>query len=73
MSTLTGNKISLTYKSLFKTADNDVLTAALKQMSDGLGNNSVSNGVTSEYFAIEVFNSRSYGNLNLEFYKLHLQ
>jgi len=40
MSTLTGNKISLTYKSLFKTADNDVLTAALKQMSDGLGNNS---------------------------------
>ena len=40
MSTLTGNKISLTYKSLFKTSDNDVLTAALKQMSDGLGNNS---------------------------------
>jgi hypothetical protein len=40
MSTLTGNKISLTYKSLIKTADNDVLTAALKQMSDGLGNNS---------------------------------
>ena len=40
MSTLTGNKISLTYKSLFKTADNDVLTATLKQMSDGLGNNS---------------------------------
>jgi hypothetical protein len=35
---------------------------------DGSGNNSVSNGVTSEYFAIEVFNSRSYGNLNLEFY-----
>jgi len=40
MSTLTGNKISLTYKSIFKTADNDVLTATLKQMSDGLGNNS---------------------------------
>ena len=40
MSTLTGNKISLTYKSLIKTSDNDVLTAALKQMSDGLGNNS---------------------------------
>ena len=35
---------------------------------DGSGNNSVSNGVTSEYFAIEVFNSRSYDNLNLEFY-----
>ena len=40
MSTLTGNKISLTYKSIFKTSDNDILTAALKQMSDGLGNNS---------------------------------
>ena len=40
MSTLTGNKISLTYKSLLKTADNDVLTAALKEMSDGLGNSS---------------------------------
>ena len=40
MSTLTGNKISLTYKSIFKTSDNDVLTAALKQMSDGFGNNS---------------------------------
>ena len=26
MSTLTGNKISLTYKSLIKTSDNDVLT-----------------------------------------------
>ena len=40
MSTLTGNKISLTYKSLIKTADNDVLSGALKQLSDGLGNNS---------------------------------
>ena len=40
MSTLTGNKISLTYKSLIKTADNDVLTGALKELSDGLGNNS---------------------------------
>ena len=40
MSTLTGNKISLTYQSIFKTSDNDVLTAALKQMSDGFGNNS---------------------------------
>jgi len=40
MSTLTGNKISLTYKSLIKTADNDVLTAVLKELSDGLGNNS---------------------------------
>ena len=40
MSTLTGNKISLTYKSLIKTADNDVLGAALKELSDGLGNNS---------------------------------
>ncbi len=40
MSTLTGNKISLTYKSLIKTSDNDVLTGALKELSDGLGNNS---------------------------------
>ena len=32
---------------------------------DGSGNNSVSNGVASDYFAIEVFNSRSYDNLNL--------
>ena len=40
MSTLTGNKISLTYKSLIKVSDNDVLTGALKELSDGLGNNS---------------------------------
>lgn len=40
MSTLTGNKISLTYKSIIKTSDNDVLTGTLKQLSDGLGNNS---------------------------------
>jgi hypothetical protein len=40
MSTLTGNKISLTYKSILKTSDNDVLTGTLKQLSDGLGNNS---------------------------------
>lgn len=40
MSTLTGNKISLTYKSLIKLSDNDVLTATLQQLSDGLGNNS---------------------------------
>ena len=33
---------------------------------DGSGNNSVSNGVASNYFAIEVFNSRSYDNLNLD-------
>ena len=33
MSTLTGNKISLTYKSLTKTADNDVLGAVLKNRS----------------------------------------
>ena len=32
---------------------------------DGSGNNSVSNGVASDYFAIEVLNSRSYDNLNL--------
>jgi hypothetical protein len=32
---------------------------------DGSGNNSVSNGVASDYFAIEVFNSRSYDNLDL--------
>ena len=40
MSTLTGNKISLTYKSLIKVSDNDILTATLQQLSDGLGNNS---------------------------------
>ena len=33
MSTLTGNKISLTYKSLIKTSDNDVLTGALKELN----------------------------------------
>jgi hypothetical protein len=33
---------------------------------DGSGNNSVSNGVASDYFAIEIFNSRSYNNSNLE-------
>ena len=33
---------------------------------DGSGNNSVSNGIASDYFAMEVFNSRSYGNLNLD-------
>ena len=33
---------------------------------DGSGNNSVSNGVASDYFAMEVFNSRSYDNLNLD-------
>jgi len=32
---------------------------------DGSGNNSVSNGVASDYFAIEVYNSRSYDNFNL--------
>lgn len=32
---------------------------------DGSGNNSVSNGVASDYFAIEVFNSRSYDSLDL--------
>ena len=32
---------------------------------DGSGNNSVSNGVASDYFAIEVFNSLSYDNLDL--------
>jgi hypothetical protein len=32
---------------------------------DGSGNNSVSNGVASDYFAIEFFNSRSYDNLDL--------
>ena len=40
MSTLTGNKISITYKSLIKVSDNDILTATLQQLSDGLGNNS---------------------------------
>jgi hypothetical protein len=33
---------------------------------DGLGNNSVSNGVASDYFALEVFNDRSYPDLNLD-------
>ena len=33
---------------------------------DGSGNNSVSNGMASDYFAMEVFNSRSYDNLNLD-------
>jgi hypothetical protein len=33
---------------------------------DGLGNNSVSNGVASDYFAMEVFNSRCYDNLDLD-------
>ena len=33
-----------------------------KLNEDGSGNNSVSNGVASDYFAIEVFNSRSYDN-----------
>ena len=33
---------------------------------DGSGNNSLSNGVASDYFAIEVFNSRSYDMQNLE-------
>ena len=33
---------------------------------DGIGNNSVSHGVASDYFAIEVFNSRSYTNQNLD-------
>ena len=33
---------------------------------DDSGNNSVSNGVASDYFAIEVFNSRSYDSLNLD-------
>jgi hypothetical protein len=33
---------------------------------DGSGNNSISNGVASDYFAIEVLNSRSYDNLNLD-------
>ena len=32
---------------------------------DDSGNNSVSNGVASDYFGIEVFNSRSYENLDL--------
>ena len=32
---------------------------------DGSGNNSVSNGVASDYFAIEIFNSRSYDNSSL--------
>jgi hypothetical protein len=35
---------------------------------DGTGNNSVSHGVASDYLAIEVFNSRSYANLNLDVY-----
>jgi len=33
---------------------------------DDSGNNSVSNGVASDYFAIEIFNSRSYDSLNLD-------
>ena len=33
---------------------------------DGSGNNSISNGVASDYFAIEVFNSRSYDNISLD-------
>ena len=33
---------------------------------DGSGNNSVSNGVASDYFAIEVFNCRSYDIHNLD-------
>ena len=33
---------------------------------DGIGSNSVSNGAASDYFAMEVFNSRSYDNLNLD-------
>jgi hypothetical protein len=33
---------------------------------DGSGNNSVSNGVASDYFALEVFNDRSYPDLNLD-------
>ena len=33
---------------------------------DGIGKNSVSQSVASDYFAMEVFNSRSYGNLNLD-------
>ena len=35
---------------------------------DGIGNNSVSQGIASDYFAIEVFNSRSYSDLNLDVY-----
>ena len=39
MSTLTGNKIKDTYDALIKLSDNGNLTATLKELSDGLGNN----------------------------------
>jgi len=37
MATLTGNLVADTYKALLKMIDNDILTAAEKQISDGLG------------------------------------
>jgi hypothetical protein len=37
MATLTGKLVAETYKSLLKMIDNDILTAAEKQISDGLG------------------------------------
>ena len=33
---------------------------------DGIGNNSVSQGIASDYFAMEVFNSRSYDKISLD-------
>lgn len=35
---------------------------------DGTGNNSVSNAMATDYFSVEVFNSRSYKELNLDVY-----
>ncbi len=40
MASLTGQTISSTYDSLLKVSDNEPLTATLKQITDGLGNNS---------------------------------
>ena len=37
-----------------------------KLNEDGSGNNSVSNGVASDYFAFEVYNSRSYDNYSIQ-------
>ena len=39
MATLTGTTIQSTYDSLLKVTDNDAITATLKRITDGLGNN----------------------------------